>query len=523
MNPNDDSFTVASLLLRTVERHPDALALACGERRWRYAELGARIGRLANAWFDAGVRRGDRVVIYAHTGELSVLAYFAAQLLSAVAVPINFRLAPGEVEYILRDAGARVLAFGSRLAPNVARLPAALRDRLLLVSERAVEGATDIDSLIAGASGASVRWPLPAASDLAALIYTSGTTGRPKGVMHSHGNDVAIAFNCVMEYSLTPADRALHIAPLYHVGGMQAWFLPHLTVGAANVLHEQYEAETTLAAVESEQITTLFAVPTQIVEMLHHPRFGQFNLRSLRLITTGGAAIAEATMERVVRELCPQVFNGYGMTEASLTLLLHPRHALERLGSCGKPTLISRCRLIRHDDAATGGVSDEVGPDEVGQLIVQGPQVTQGYWNLPEESARKLRNGWLYTGDLFRRDADGFFHFCGRADDMIVSGGENIYPREVEEVLHRCEGVKEAAVVGLPDAKWGSVVTAFVVRSAPELSAETIDRFFKDSGLIAPFKRPKQVIFIDELPINPSGKVLKRELIARYSTKELAA
>lgn len=513
-NDNASAFTVASLLLRTIERHPAELALVCGERRHSYAQLGERIARLANAWFDAGVRRGDRVVIFAHTSELSVLAYFASQLLGAVAVPINFRLAPGEVEYIVRDAGACVLAYGSRLASNVQRLPAELRSRLLLVDEAAIETSINV------ASSNRVRWSLPAPSDLAALVYTSGTTGRPKGVMHTHANDVAIAFNCVMEYGLAPTDRALHIAPLYHVGGMQAFFLPHMTVGAANVLHEQYSAEATLKAIEAERITTLFAVPTQIVEMLHHPRFKEFDLQSLNLITTGGSAIAEATMERVVREFCPRIFNGYGMTEASLTLLLHPRHALERLGSCGKPTLISRCRLIAIDGDER---SDEVQPHEVGQLIVQGPQVMSGYWNLPEESTKKLRNAWLYTGDLFERDADGFFHFRGRADDMIVSGGENIYPREVEEVLYRCDGVKEAAVLGLPDPKWGSIVTAFVVRSDPTLSAETVDQFFKDSGLIAGFKRPKQIFFVDALPINPSGKVLKRELFAHYSAKEQAA
>jgi len=518
MNP-DTSFSVASLLLRTVERHPGELALVAGEGRLTYADLGARVTALADAWFAAGVRSGDRVVIYSHTTELAVLAYFASQLLGAVAVPINFRLAPGEVEYIVRDAGARVLVFGARLAANVERLPAPLLQRLLLVSETAAGGATALETLIAS-GGTAVRWQLPQAQDLAALVYTSGTTGRPKGVMHTHANDVAIATNVVMEYSLVPTDRALHICPLYHVGGMQAYFLPHLAVGAANVLHESYAAEATLAAIEAERISTLFAVPTQIVEMLHHPRFAGFDLRSLRMITTGGAAIAEATMERVVREFCPQIFNGYGMTEASLTLLLHPRHALERLGSVGKPTLISRCRLVRDVDAA---VLEDTTPDEVGQLIVQGPQVTRGYWNLPEESARRLKNGWLRTGDLFRRDTDGFFHFCGRADDMIVSGGENIYPREVEEVLHRCAGVKEAAVVGLPDPKWGAVVTAFVVRSDGALTAESIDRFFKTSGLIAAFKRPKRVIFVDALPTNPSGKVLKRELVAHHATQEQAA
>lgn len=207
------------------------------------------------------------------------------------------------------------------------------------------------------------------------------------------------------------------------------------------------------------------------------------------------------------------------MTEASLTLLLHPEDAIAHLGSCGKPTLISGCRVIKHDPGREVAPSELADVDEVGQLIVHGPQVMSGYWNKPFETAKKLKGQWLYTGDLMSRDKDGFFHFHGRADDMIVSGGENIYPREVEEVLFRCPGVKEAAVVGLPDEKWGSVVTAFVVKADPAVTAEDIDAFCKTSDLIAPYKRPKTYIFLEALPYNPSGKVLKRELLAQYGGK----
>jgi fatty-acyl-CoA synthase len=327
--------------------------------------------------------------------------------------------------------------------------------------------------------------------------------------MHSHANDVAIAMNCVMEYGLQHQDIALHIAPLYHVGGLQAFFIPHLMVGATNVVLSRYSAASTLAAIAQERITTLFAVPTQIQELLAQEKLQGSEPWSLRMITTGGAALSAASMARVQRELCAQIYNGYGMTEASLTLLLHPQDALRRLGSCGKPTLISACRI-----AAPEG--------EVGQLLVQGPQVTAGYWNNPEETAAKIRHGWLYTGDLFSRDEQGFYYFRGRIDDMIVSGGENIYPREVEEVLHRCAGVQQAAVVGLPDAKWGAVVTAFVVR-AGDLTAEALDRHCRESNELAAFKRPRRIIFLDELPTNPSGKVLKRQLLADYACSQNGA
>jgi len=341
-------------------------------------------------------------------------------------------------------------------------------------------------------------------------------------VMHNHINDVAIAMNCVMEYGLRHTDVALHIAPLYHVGGMQAFFIPHMMVGGTNVVLGYYDPVKTLEAIDGERVTTLFAVPTQIQEMLHHPEFAKHDVSSLRMITTGGAAIAAATMERVIRDFCPNIFNGYGMTEASLALLLHPEQALSHLGSCGKPTLITTCRVVeqRAEDDATP--DDIAPPNAIGQLIVRGPQVMWGYWNNPVETAKKLRDGWLYTGDLVSRDDEGFFYFRGRIDDLIVSGGENIYPREVEEVLYRCPGVQEAAVVGLPDAKWGSVVAAFIVAKKEGVEAATIDAFCKSSPDLASYKRPRRIHFLERLPTNPSGKVLKRELIATYGVEATA-
>jgi fatty-acyl-CoA synthase len=315
-----------------------------------------------------------------------------------------------------------------------------------------------------------------------------------------------------MEYSLTSTDAALHIAPLYHVGGMQAYFVPHLMVGAHNVILPRYEPLATLQAIAHYGITTLFAVPTQIQDMLFHPDFASIDTHSLRMITTGGAAIPAKTMQRVIDEFCPNIFNGYGMTEASLTLLLHPRDALTYLGSCGKPTLISTCRVIRNDPARVVTPGETVAAGEVGQLIVKGPQLASGYWNNPVETDKKFKSGWLYTGDLFSIDEAGYFHFQGRADDMIVSGGENIYPREIEEVLYHCPGVQEAAVIGVPDDKWGQAVTAFIVRSVATLTEDDVVAFCKNGDDLAPYKRPKKVFFVEKLPLNPSGKVLRHEL-----------
>lgn len=516
-------LTIDTLLENTVAKYPDHPALIYGEKCWTYAEWHARVLRLASALSELGVRARTCVVIFTKTSEATATAYMACQVLGAIAVPINFRLSANEVAYIIKNASARVLIYDDSLHATVEKIPTAVSESLTFICN-AEDGKElpcahlHFDSLIAASGDLQQPRSRPTTDDIAALVYTSGTTGRPKGVIHTHGNDVAIASNCVMEYSLTQRDIALHIAPLYHVGGMQAYFIPHMMVGGTNVILPRYQPLLTLKAIQDRQITTLFAVPTQIQDMLFHPEFDTIDVGSLRMITTGGAAIPAATMERVIKEFCPAIFNGYGMTEASLTLLLHPRDALARLGSCGKPTLISSCRVIKHNPDHRTSPDDIAEIGEVGQLIVRGPQMTQGYWNNPLETESKLQSGWLYTGDLFSRDEFGFFHFCGRADDMIVSGGENIYPREVEELLYRCPGVREAVVIGLPDQKWGQAVTAFIVRSDERMGTHELERHFKESNDLASYKRPRRFIFVDRLPLNPSGKVLRRELVANYES-----
>ncbi len=322
-------MNIASILIHAVERYPNHEALVFLGRRWTYEAWNARINRFAQALAELGVRPFDRVALYLSTNEASVTTYFACQKLGAVAVPMNFRLSPGEVGHILGDSGARVLVYSGGLAENVRRVAGEVRsvhDHVCVGADAEPADAKHHDFETLAEAGDGEREPRynSAPDHLSALVYTSGTTGRAKGVMHSHANDLAIAMNCVMEYSLTHTDQALHIAPLYHVGSMQAFFLPLMLVGGTNVVEGRYEA---LKTIQAERITTLFAVPTQIQEMLFHPRFREFDVSTLRMITTGGAAMSSATMERVLSEFCTNLFNGYGMTEASLTLLLHPRDA----------------------------------------------------------------------------------------------------------------------------------------------------------------------------------------------------
>lgn len=519
------SMNLASVMRSVVDRYPEREALVYRDRRHSYSEWNLRINRVAHAISDYGVCPTDRVGMYLGNSEASVTGYFACQKLGAVPVPLNYRLAWREAARVLRDSGARLLIYDARLAGSVRKIDEELSalHGFIRVAENEADslpaGHLDFEVLASNFPKQNEPYYTPDGGDLSALVYTSGSTGHPKGVMHTHQNDVAIAMNCVMEYGLRHTDRALHIAPLYHVGGMQAFFTPHLLVGGTNVLLQRFDPLVTLKALQNEHVTTLFAVPTQITQLLQHQRFPTFDVKSLRLVTTGGSHLAAATMQRITSELCPYLFNGYGMTEASLTLILHPEDVIDQLGTCGKPTLITEARIVRR---AEGEVlpTETVGENEVGELIVRGPQVMKGYWNRPLETAEKLKYGWFYTGDLFSRNRDGFYTYHGRSDDLIVSGGENIYPREVEEVLYRLEGVRECHVLGILDPDWGQAVTAFVVKDKPGLCADDVSEFCKNSPDLAAFKRPKKVIFLDALPRNPSGKVVKSELLELFESLE---
>ena len=512
-------MNIAQILRASVDRHPDRTALVFGYRRWTYAEWLDRIECMAHALRTLGVRPGDRVAMFLWASEFSVTSYFACQLLGAIAVPLNHRLTAKEAGFILDDSGARVLIYGKAMTDAARRIENTVRSVHAFICcandpDQVPHGHHHFETLVEERADTGYLNHFAKADHISALVYTSGTTGRPKGVIHTHGNDVAIAMNCVMEYGLKARDTALHIAPLYHVGGMQAYFIPHLLVGGTNVVIGKYDVERTLEAIAAERVTTLFAVPTQIQDMLHNPGLPDIDLSSLRLITTGGAAITTAAMEQVIERLCPNIYNGYGMTEASLALMLHPEDATTRLGSCGKPTLITEARVIRFDEGKDVSPDDRVPRGEIGQLIVRGPQVMEGYWNRPFATSQKLKAGWVYTGDLFNQDADGYYFYQGRADDMIISGGENIYPREVEDVIAHCPGVREVAVIGVPDAKWGQIVTACIVAHDPDLVPGDVTEFFAASGALASFKKPRNVHILEALPMNPSGKVLRGALLA---------
>jgi long-chain acyl-CoA synthetase len=477
-------MNVAAWLDRIARAEPGRVAILHGASPWaRYGELGRRVARIA-----AGLRTrlafaaGDRVAIAMKNAPEYLEALYAIWWAGLAAVPVNAKLHPREVAWIVEDSGARLVIED---AAQVARL------------------AADEPMALAPVE----------AGDLAWLFYTSGTTGRPKGAMLSHRNLAQMTFSYFSDVDDVPAEgRLLHAAPMSHGSGLYTF--THLAKGAAQVVPESggFEAAEMLALLEAHERVSFFAAPTMVKRLAEAAAAASAPATGLRTLVYGGGPMYLADLELATRALGPRLAQIYGQGESPMTITAlskrhhadraHPRH-LARLASVGLPQ--SAVEVTVRD--AEGRV---LSPGEIGEVCVRGDVVMSGYWGNPEATAAALREGWLWTGDLGAFDEDGFLTLKDRSKDLIVSGGSNIYPREVEEVLLTHERVAECAVVGRPDPEWGESVVAFVVaRGAPPDSAE-LDRLCLEH--IARFKRPREYRFVERLPKNHYGKVVKGEL-----------
>lgn len=495
-------------------RTPQRLALIDGNtgQRTTYGELEQRTNALADALRARGTRKGDRVAMMALNSPQFLEVAIAVAKLGAVLVPINFRLVAPEVRYILEDCAPGVL-LASQQVMAVAREAAqggCVRHLIELPSaqQRAAGESGEYESLIAGAS--SARVPVSVGQDeVATLMYTSGTTGFPKGVMLTHGNHLwNMLTNVSMSEGLTPRDISLAAAPLFHIGAFGIFTLPLLYLGGASIVLESFSPAGWLGAVEQHRPTLAFCVPAMWAA-IHAAGLQGRDIGSLRYTVSGGAPCPVVLIE-ALRSAGLVFTEGFGLTEtAPIASVLDAADVLERAGSIGKPIAHVEYRIA--DDAG-----QDVPPGETGELLIRGPNVFIGYWQKPEATAEALRGGWFHSGDLARQDEAGYYYIVDRKKDMVISGGENVYPAEVEQVLYRHPGIAEVAVIGTPDARWGEAVTAVVV---PKAGAQ-ID----EAGLIAwcrerlaHFKCPRVVQFIDVLPRTATGKVLKRELRQRWT------
>jgi 2-furoate---CoA ligase len=502
--------TLAQLLDRAALRYPKAPALVDGTRRLTYAELAGQVAALGHGFARLGVAKGDRVLIALKNRLEHVLAYWALQTIGGVPTPANFRLAARELSYVLEDSGARVVLFEPATAAAVLKAAEGWQGRLVFVGGEAPAGALPFAELLAS-NGAPVERDV-SEGDLSLILYTSGTTGRPKGVPRTHRNHHAGALAHVIQCGYEWGERTLGVMPLYHTMGIHL-LTSMAAVNGCFVCQPDWSAGTALELIEAERLTALYLIPTLYHDLIHAPEWKPERAVSVRKLAYAGAPMLAALTEACVKAFHPEVFvNHYGSTEI-YTFSTFP-DVQTKPGCAGRPGVHSTLRVV---EAAT---ERRVGPDETvpagrkGEIIasLDSDEAFAGYWKRPDADAKALRDGWYFTGDMGYLDEAGTLFVSGRVDDMIISGGENIHPVEVEEVLARHSQVRDVAVVGLPDDKWGERVVAFVVRGNGSLTAAALDRYCLESPDLANFKRPRRIVFVEEIPKTASGKILRRLL-----------
>ncbi|WP_345559153.1 long-chain fatty acid--CoA ligase [Nonomuraea rosea] len=470
---------------------PDRVALSYQGRDQTYRDLRERTYRLASA---LGVGRGERVAYLGVNQPGLVETFFAAGLLGAVFVPLNARLATPELRYILDDARVSALVLGEE------RDGAGLPGRHITAAGYA--------GLIASGSPEPIDEPV-GQDDPCLIMYTSGTTGHPKGAVLTHGNLIWNTFNLLVDVPLAHDEVTLVSAPLFHIAALAQTLIPTVLKGGRVILEPSFDVDRTFELIEAERVTVMFGVPSMFGFLTRSPRWAGADLSSLRHLLCGGAPVPEPLI-RIYQDRGLTFLQGYGMTEtAPGALFLGAEHSIAKAGSAGVPCFFSDVRLV-----AFGGAPAL--PGEPGEVYVQGPNVMPGYWQRPEESAKVLSpDGWFRSGDIGVADEDGYVRISDRLNDVIISGGENVYPAEVESVLFGHPAVAECAVIGVPDDRWGEVGKALVVLR-PEVGAEADELLKHLDGRLARFKIPKYLQFVPELPKNAAGKLLKAPLRKLY-------
>lgn len=504
---------MAEWFRRRAMRAPEKPALSFQGETLTYGEFQTRIERAAALLTAGGVQRGDRVAVLAFNHPQTLVLLFAASRIGAILVPLNYRLSPVELRDIIIDAGAHTLISDARNVEPIDSVRSALGCQRHLLFGGSRDGWESMEAALAAAP-ASVASVDGQPDDVAVLMYTSGTTGRPKGVMLSNRNFWDNNANWLLTSDYTSRDVTLNMAPLFHVGGLCVVLLVTFLVGGHNILHDGFEPGAFLDDLERYKVTVTFTVPAMMLFASQHEKFAGTDLSSLRMIVAGGAPVPEPLLKTYAARDVP-VSQCYGMTETTAGVtFLETTRAATKLGSCGRPGMLTEAKLIDADGR------EITQPDTPGELCMRGGNVTQGYWNMPEATAQVLSaDGWFRTGDVARRDAEGFYTICDRTKDMIISGGENIYSAEVESVLYGHPAIAEAAVIGIPDEKWGETVLAIVVaKPGQTLTLEEL-RDFAAQGL-ARFKLPRVLEIIDVMPRNSNGKVQKPQLRERFGAKK---
>jgi acyl-CoA synthetase (AMP-forming)/AMP-acid ligase II len=508
-------MNIGSTLTQAAAAHPDHIAVIHGDTRLSYRALNERANRLASQLRAHGIRPGDRVGILQRNGPELLESLFATFKAGAVAVPINARSHPKEYAYILEDSRCRTIVFGEDFTVGLDTVRQTLPDLYLLIGIGVHTGwSMPYEDLIEDGDPASADIDC-APHDLAWLFYTSGTTGKPKGAMNCHANLQFMSDHYPREvYQLGPDDVVLHPGPLTHGSGL--WSIP-ITAGAGTHLiptTASFDPNEIFELIEKHRVTKIaFIAPTMITMLLNAPGIDRYDLSSLRFLGYGGAPMYVEDLKRAIRQWGPILCQVYGQGESPMTISLLTRDDHKLSGDASTERRLASAGRVRDDiELAILDEADRPVPDgEIGEIAIRGDVVMRGYWNKPEATAEVFKCGWYHTGDLGTRDADGYVFLLDRKKEMIISGGANVYPRELEEVLLLHPGVLEVAVIGIPDRLWGESVMA-VVRPRPGASPSEAELLALCRDHLAGYKKPRFIRFQDDLPKNGYGKILKREL-----------
>ena len=492
--------------LSSVERSPQSIAIVDGDVRLSYANWMSRISALADGLASLGLKRGDHVLVVMQNRWQMATLHWACQFLGLIVTPINWRSKHDEIEYCAVDAQARAIVYDESGAEAVAASPACYNIPRI-VTFQPIGDEIAFDELL---NAHGMEGMLHAnAEDWSIMLYTSGTTGRPKGVPRKHRAERAAAIAHIAQNQYSMGERTLGVMPLYHTMGVRS-LLSMALVNGCFVCMPRFDATEALKLIGRERISHLYLVPTLYHDLLADEGFRDADISSVRRLGFAGASMPEGLLRRLDDAFRPDLFvNHYGSSE--IFTFSFDQAATEKPGSAGRAGLNARIRVVT---LGTTHPDDLAAPGEEGQIIadLNSDEAFEGYWNRPEADARSRKHGWYFTGDTGHFDQDGDLFVTGRVDDMIVSGGENISPVEIESILSLHEAVDEVAVAGLADDRWGQKVVAFVKRKS-EVDPETLDVFCRSSELFN-FKRPKEYVFVREIPKSSVGKILRRKLVA---------
>lgn len=507
----------ASIIRKKAYIHPDKVGVVESHtgKEYTFLDMSKRHNKLARAMMKMGIKKYDTIMCIPRNTIEYLDIYHAAAMIGAIMIPVNYRLSPAELIRIAGNAEPKALFFDNKFATTakvVAESKTTVKDFVVFGQER-YDWGINYNQLLTDNSDEEL--PIEGDSeDIILLMYTAGSSGMPKGVPLKHRNFFFKSQDIIVEMGITKEDTILTVLPLFHIGGNMLYTQATMHAAAKLVLQAQFDAEETFKLIQQHKITATFLLPAHMKMMIQvHDWEKKYKLNSLRFVGSGGEPVPDRVFAAFAEYKFP-IFNSYGLTETTGEMIFNrPEYAHLKPANCiGKPCTCRDAKIVDSN-------GKELSPGQVGEIVVSGPTVVDGYWNNPEATAKAFKDGWLYTGDKGMTDEEGYFYFLGRVDDMIVSGGENIFPAEIEEAILANPKVADVAIVGIPDEKWGQIIKAIIVPKEGEklTNEEVLESVTKR---LASFKKPRIIEFVSELPKGPTGKLDRRLIKKKYSSPE---